>query len=155
MAVLLRPRDRRAERSATSGRTSWRRSTSSAEGDGAGASFGWSAFEGDAAFNDDQSSPDAIGPVLVASHEDGNCSITGGLVVRDRDLESLYGRYLWGDFCVGELRSFTAEPGTSRRATTGRSASMCPSSRASATDNAGNVYAVSLDGPVYRLDPSA
>jgi len=125
-----------------------------AEGDGAGASFGWSAFEGDAAFNDDQSSPDAIGPVLVASHEDGNCSITGGLVVRDRDLESLYGRYLWGDFCVGELRSFTAEPGTT--ASDDRPLGLDVSQLSSfGTDNAGNVYAVSLDGPVYRLDPSA
>ena len=36
------------------------------------------------------------------------CSITGGYVVRDRTLPSLYGRYLYGDFCAGQLRSFTA-----------------------------------------------
>ena len=79
-------------------------------GDGSGASFGWSAYEGDERFNDDQESPDAIPPVLVAQHSDGNCSITGGVVVRDPDLTSLYGRYLYADLCVGDLRSFTAVP---------------------------------------------
>src|SRR4029450_4439996 len=34
-----------------------------------------------------------------------------GYVVRSESLTSLYGRYLYGDFCVGELRSFVAEPG--------------------------------------------
>ena len=36
--------------------------------------------------------------------------MTGGYVVRDPELKSLYGRYLYGDYCVGELRSFTADP---------------------------------------------
>ena len=80
-------------------------------GEGSGANFGWSAYEGNQRFNDDQSAPDAIPPALVALHSDGNCSITGGLVVRDPDLASLYGRYLYGDLCVGQLRSFTPLPG--------------------------------------------
>ena len=66
-------------------------------GEGSGANFGWSAFEGDHRFNEDQDPEGAIPPVLTALHADGNCSITGGLIVRDRSLKSLYGRYLWGD----------------------------------------------------------
>ena len=41
---------------------------------------------------------------------DGGCSVTGGYVVRDPDLPTLRGRYLYGDYCEGELRSFTADP---------------------------------------------
>lgn len=118
-----------------------------------GANFGWSAYEGDTAFNDDQSAPGAIEPVLLASHEDGNCSITGGLIVRDPDLPSLAGRYLWGDFCLGELRSFTAEPG--RPANDDRPLGLTvPNLSSFGTDNADNVYAVSLEGQVFRLDPA-
>jgi len=123
-----------------------------ARGEGSGASFGWSAFEGDEAFNDDQSSPDAIEPALTLSHEDGNCSITGGLTVRDRALPTLYGRYLYGDLCVGELRSFTPRPG--RTATDDTALGVQVEGVSSfGEDAAGHVYAASIAGPVYRLDP--
>ncbi len=118
-----------------------------------GADFGWSAYEGDARFNEDQRAPGAIAPALVALHDDGNCSITGGLVVRDRDLPTLLGRYLWGDFCLGELRSFTPEPGERARDDVALGKRV-PALASFGTDNDGNVYAVSLDGPVYRLDPA-
>ena len=53
-------------RSATSARTPSRRSTSSPRGEGAGANFGWSAFEGTEPFNDDQERArrDRAGPHL-------------------------------------------------------------------------------------------
>ena len=125
-----------------------------AAGKGSGANFGWSAFEGDEPFNEDQGTPESVPPVLVATHADGNCSITGGVVVRDRDLPSLYGRYLWADFCLGELQSFTAEPG--RRADDNRPLGLDVESPSSfGTDGEGNVYAVSISGPVYRLDPAS
>jgi glucose/arabinose dehydrogenase len=125
-----------------------------ARGQGSGANFGWSAYEGENRFNEDQEAPGAIPPVLVATHEDGNCSITGGVVVRDRDLPTLYGRYVWGDFCLGALQSFTAKPG--RPATDNRPLGLDVESLSSfGEDNAGNVYAVSLSGPVYRLDPAS
>ncbi|TMK71863.1 MAG: PQQ-dependent sugar dehydrogenase, partial [Actinobacteria bacterium] len=43
-------------------------------GAGRGANFGWSAFEGFARFNDDQSAPNAVPPVLAYSHDNGRCS---------------------------------------------------------------------------------
>ncbi len=118
-------------------------------GDGRGANFGWSAYEGLTRFNDDQSAKGAIPPVLVYSHDDG-CSITGGYVVRDTGLPSLYGRYLYGDFCAGELRSFAAVPG--HRAIDDRSLGVqVPQLSSFGTDDGGHIYAMSLDGPVYRL----
>ncbi len=116
--------------------------------------FGWSAFEGSKPFNGDQSAPGAIAPVLEYSHDGGGCSVTGGYVVRDRALTTLYGRYLYGDFCIGELRSFGADPG--ERGADDRALGLeVPSLSSFATDAAGRIYAVSLEGPVYRLVPSA
>lgn len=122
-------------------------------GRGSGANFGWSAFEGDQRFNDDQDPDGAIPPVLTAAHADGNCSITGGLVVRDPSLKTLYGRYLYGDLCVGELRSFTPRP--ERPATDDVALGPDVTRLASFGEGVdGTVYVVSVSGPVYRLDPA-
>jgi glucose/arabinose dehydrogenase len=112
--------------------------------------FGWSAFEGTQPFNDDQRAPGARPPTLEYPL-DGGCSVTGGYVVRDRELESLYGRYLYGDFCAGELRSFIAEPG--RAARDDRAIGLqVPSLSSFGEDAAGRIYVTSLEGAVYRLE---
>jgi glucose/arabinose dehydrogenase len=118
-------------------------------GAGDGANFGWSAYEGFARFNDDQNAPDEVPPVFVYSHDSG-CSITGGYVVRDKSVPTLYGRYLYGDYCAGELHSFTAQP--DHKATDDRALGVqVPSLSSFGTDDAGHIYATSLEGPVYRL----
>lgn len=123
-----------------------------AAGEGSGANFGWSAYEGEERFNADQRAPDATPPVLTYATSGGNCSVTGGYVVRDRELASLYGRYLYGDFCLGELRSFLARPG--REAEDDRRLGPRIENLSSfGEDNRGRLYATSLDGPVYRLEP--
>jgi glucose/arabinose dehydrogenase len=120
-----------------------------ARGDGRGANFGWSAYEGFTRFNDDQEAPNGVPPVLVYSHDVG-CSITGGYVVRDRRLTTLYDRYLYGDYCGAQLRSFPARPGG--RADDDRALGLeVPQLSSFGEDNAGHVYATSLEGPVYRL----
>jgi glucose/arabinose dehydrogenase len=115
--------------------------------------FGWSAFEGTNRFNEDQEAPNARPPVFEYGRE-GGCSVTGGYVVRDPQLETLIGRYLYGDFCEGELRSFTAEP-AARGADDRTLGPQVPQLSSFGEDAAGHVYAVSLDGPVYRLVPTA
>jgi glucose/arabinose dehydrogenase len=114
-----------------------------------GNNFGWSAFEGTDRLNEDQTAPNAVFPILTYSHDDGGCSVTGGYVVRDRSLPALFGRYVYGDFCIGELRSF--KPATPE-ARDDRSLDLSvPSLSSFGEDNEGHIYAVSLDGPVYRL----
>jgi glucose/arabinose dehydrogenase len=120
-----------------------------AKGDGSGANFGWSAFEGTNRFNKDQKAPGAVKPVLTYGRDQG-CSVTGGYVVRDRALTSLYGRYIYGDFCQGELRSFTATPG--HRATDDAPVGLqVPSLSSFGEDQAGHLYALSIEGPLYRI----
>ena len=76
--------------------------------------------------------------------------VTGGYVVRDPSLESLYGRYLYGDYCAGQLRSFPAVPG--KRATDDRPLGLeIPSLSSFGEDDAGRIYATSLERP--RVSP--
>ncbi len=91
--------------------------------------------------------------MLFYSHDDG-CSVTGGYVVRDPRLSTLVGRYLYGDYCAGALRSFPADPSGGGKGD--RALGPTVSSLSSfGEDAAGHVYAVSLDGPVYRLEPDS
>ncbi len=119
-----------------------------AAGAGSGANFGWSAFEGSNRFNEDQQAPGAVEPILVYGRDRG-CSVTGGYVVRDPGLPALQGRYLYGDFCSGELRSLKLRGG---RAVGDRPLGLeVPQLSSFAEDDEGRVYATSLDGPVFRL----
>jgi glucose/arabinose dehydrogenase len=116
-----------------------------------GANFGWNAFEGFAPY--DGGSPDPGGttkPILVyGTHSAGNCTVIGGYVVRAPGLGGLRGRYLYGDFCRGQLRSFVPELGGARGdRPTGVSV---PALSSFGEDTRGRIYATSLDGPVYRL----
>jgi glucose/arabinose dehydrogenase len=73
----------------------------------AGGNFGWPQYEGGAVFDDDRPGKDPpLFPILDYGHSGGACAVIGGHIVRERALRSLRGRYLYGDFCTGELRSF-------------------------------------------------
>jgi glucose/arabinose dehydrogenase len=72
----------------------------------AGANFGWRVVEGDRCTglspNTPCTSPDFVAPILRYPHGPG-CSVTGGVVYRGRKVPTLYGRYLYGDYCSGQL----------------------------------------------------
>jgi len=120
----------------------------------AGANFGWSAFEASERFDSDQEAPGHVPPVLEYSLDGDTCAVTGGYVVRDESLRSLYGRYLYADFCRGELRSFPAEPEREARDDTALGLEV-PQLSSFAEDDQGHVYVISLSGPVYRLAPDS
>ena len=114
-----------------------------------GANFGWRTWEGRKRFTR-HGSGKVVFPVIEKSHGDGWCSITGGYVVRDPKLRALRGRYVYGDFCLGQLRSARLSAG---KASGDRALSVPRVSNLSSfgEDAAGRVYVVSLGGPVYRL----
>ena len=120
-------------------------------GKGRGANFGWRPFEGRSRYAPGESAPGHVRPVIVRAHADGNCSITGGVVVRDAGLPGLRGRYVFGDFCKRRVISARLSPGGARGV---RRTSLSVSSLSSFGEDAqGRVYATSLDGPVYRIVP--
>jgi glucose/arabinose dehydrogenase len=126
-----------------------------ATGGGRGANFGWKRFEGLHTFPggapvDPASQPAFAFPAVEESHAAGWCSITGGYVVRDPELPELAGQYVFGDFCRGELNAVALGSGAPR--SLGLSVAALSSF---GEDACGHVYAVSLDGPVFRLESTA
>ncbi len=131
-----------------------------APGLGAGANYGWNCREGTVAGpGTDEGckgsvAADFTGPVFDYPHNGAaagaaeGCAVIGGYVVRDASLGGLAGRYLYGDLCGGELRSFCpADPyGTDR----GEGLTV-PNLNSFGEDAAGHIYAVSGNGPVSRL----
>ncbi|HEX4466088.1 MAG TPA: PQQ-dependent sugar dehydrogenase, partial [Solirubrobacteraceae bacterium] len=114
----------------------------------AGANYGWRVWEG-FLHNEAGTAPHALKPVLVGKHSEGYCAIIGGYVVRDRSLPSLYGRYLFGDYCRSQIESVKLSPGhASGLRATGLNVSQTSSL---GQDSSGHIYITSLEGPVYRL----
>jgi glucose/arabinose dehydrogenase len=120
-------------------------------GTGRGANFGWRPFEGRTRYTPGETAPGYVAPVIVRAHSAGNCSIIGGVVVRDPDLPALRGRYIFGDYCKGRIRSAILTP--SRARSMRRTALAVTSLSSFGEDAQGRVYAVSLAGPVYRVVP--
>jgi glucose/arabinose dehydrogenase len=82
---------------------------------GRGVSLGWSAFEGEARFNDDQPDVDPAGnphhtPLHVYEHGDDGCSISGGEVYRGDAIAGLDGWYVFGDYCSGKVWALEVLP---------------------------------------------
>ena len=65
--------------------------------------LGWDVYEGFACSSNCGNAADYVFPVLVYGHNDG-CSITGGVVYRG-SISELDGRFLYGDYCSGWVRS--------------------------------------------------
>lgn len=113
-----------------------------------GANFGWNIFEGSHEFEGGDAPPNYKPPAIEYSSAGGNCAVTGGYVVRDPELPRLAGRYLYADFCGGQIRSFDpSRPGQSDSAT-----GLDLSSPSSFGEGARRrIYVASLDGPVFRI----
>jgi Glucose / Sorbosone dehydrogenase len=126
-----------------------------------GANYGWNCREGFIAYPGAPAScagltgfTDPVFDYPHASPEGGadRCSIVGGYVVRDFGLGDLYGRYLYADFCAGELRSLVLPSSPSGVATGDRSEGLFVSKPVSfGEDSCGRLYVVAQGGTVYRL----
>jgi glucose/arabinose dehydrogenase len=114
-----------------------------------GANFGWRPWEGRRR-NFNEPAPGAVFPVITHTHAAGFCSITGGYIVRDPNVPSLSGRYVYADYCDGRIRSARLRAG---RVAQGRPLALPKLSQVSSfgEDNRGRVYVVSLTGSVYRF----
>ena len=111
--------------------------------------FGWDVYEGRARFESGALGPGKlVQPVAQYSHSRG-CSITGGYVYRGSAVPAATGRYFYGDYCSGTIWSLKLVNGVARQIR------VEPFSVKNLTsfgeDDAGELYAVSGDGTVYRL----
>ncbi|MFL5900702.1 MAG: PQQ-dependent sugar dehydrogenase [Solirubrobacterales bacterium] len=120
-----------------------------------GVNFGWDALEGFSPYTEENGdTPDPGGttkPILAFSHDrdGGSCSVIGGYVVHGPRLPSLHGRYLYSDYCSGQLRSLLPHlhgVGNDRRL-----GLTVPSPTSFGEDDRGRIYVCSQEGNVYRL----
>jgi hypothetical protein len=126
---------------------------------GQGANYGWNCREGLTAGlgTDPECATAAPGaftdPVFEYAHTaiGGGvtpCAIIGGYVARDSSLGDLYGRYVYGDLCVGELCSIDlADPFASDRS----EGLLAPGLNSFGEDSCGRLYVVEGGGDVFRL----
>jgi hypothetical protein len=118
----------------------------------AGVNYGWNVLEGSECFGGGQCSAEGLErPALEYSHAEG-CSITGGFVYRGQRIAAIVGHYFYGDYCSGFVRSFRYfGPGEleQRVWNVGDVGSVLSFGQ----DAAGELYVLSANGRVYRLDP--
>jgi Glucose / Sorbosone dehydrogenase len=130
---------------------------------GDGVNYGWNCREGLIAYAEPAAAcataSGFVDPVFDYVHQnpvDGaayGCSIIGGYVVRDRSLGELYGRYVYADYCVGEIRSLQLPATATGTAGGDRSEALVVESPTSfGEDSCGRIYVTSDEGPVYRFE---
>lgn len=122
-------------------------------GGGLGANFGWSAFEGSAAFKGGVPKADTIVPAVVYPHGPA-CSVIGGYVIRDPRLSRIagpevVGSVVFGDFCTGRVYAFVPRFGPAKKVQKFRF--RIRGLDAFGQDRAGRIYLVSLEGGIWRL----
>jgi glucose/arabinose dehydrogenase len=72
-----------------------------------GPNFGWRCYEGTAPYNTAGCAGAAsyVAPIYQHLHSDGSCSLIGGFVYRGSAYPSLYGKYIYTDYCHGRIHA--------------------------------------------------
>jgi glucose/arabinose dehydrogenase len=120
-------------------------------GRAAGANLGWDRLEGNRPFEGEPPAG-AVPPVFTYGRDEGY-SVTGGYVYRGSAIPGLGGAYVFGDYGAGVVRALGVEGG---RVVSERPLGVetGPASLVSFAEGAdGELFVLSLEGPVYRLVP--
>jgi glucose/arabinose dehydrogenase len=115
--------------------------------------YGWDVFEGTHPYEEKDLNPRGrvVTPVAEYSHDEG-CSVTGGFVYRGERIPAARGRYFYGDYCSGQL--WTVSPRRRGISRPQRLRFRVEALSSFGEDTVGELYLTSLQGVVYRLDPS-
>ncbi|MET8867116.1 PQQ-dependent sugar dehydrogenase [Nonomuraea sp. NPDC004580] len=131
------------------GQNAWEEVDREPAGSKGGANYGWNLREGRSPFRDGEAA-DLVEPVIVYSlQEGGNCSVIAGHVYRGTKIPWLRGHFLYGDFCAGWVKAAPVDD-LDAAADVGKVEQL--SSFGEGPD--GELYALSLRGPLYRVDPA-
>jgi glucose/arabinose dehydrogenase len=120
----------------------------------AGANFGWSVFEGPECMQELLCDlPDTVDPVVAVPRE-GSCAIIGGPVYRGEAIPELSGRYFYGDYCFGWIRTLWFSGGRVVEHFDWSGQIAVENGLTNfAVDGHGEIYVLRLEGQVYRIDP--
>ncbi|MEU6710471.1 PQQ-dependent sugar dehydrogenase [Nonomuraea sp. NPDC046802] len=129
------------------GQNAWEEVDRQPAGSKGGENYGWNLREGKSPFRDGKGR-DLVDPVIVYPlKEGGNCSVIAGYVYRGEKIPWLRGQFLYGDFCAGWIKAAPADR-LDDAAEVGKVEQL--SSFGQGPD--GELYALSLQGPIYRIE---
>jgi glucose/arabinose dehydrogenase len=133
------------------GQDAWEEVDVRAPEDRGGENYGWPVFEGTHTYRAGVRLTGDVKPVAQYDHSSGDCSVSGGYVYRGQKIPSMFGFYVFGDYCSGRVRTLVNFQGHWRMSVLLDTSYLISSF---GQDDAGELYLVSLGGQVYRFDPS-
>ncbi len=133
------------------GQGEWEEVDLQPSGSSGGENYGWNRLEGSHSYDGADPPPNAVPPVFEYSHDDGGCTVAGGYVYRGESIPDLDGAYVFADYCLGRIEALRLRNGRviGHRAL----GPVVPGLSSFGEDARGELYAMSLDGGVYRLAP--
>jgi glucose/arabinose dehydrogenase len=114
-----------------------------------GTNWGWNQREGFHSYNGGAQPANGTDPVIERPHSAGDCAIIGGYVYRGTAIPALVGAYIYGDFCTGKVYAAEQQGGTIVQNV--ELNINVPSLSTFGQDANGEIYAVTLNGTVYRI----
>lgn len=108
--------------------------------------FGWDVYEANARFEDKALGPGRLVRPVAQYGRDSGCSVTGGYVYRGPSIPRISGRYVFGDYCSGNVWTLSAGGGGMRRESV-----RVPALTSFGEGLRGELYAVSHEGAIYRF----
>lgn len=120
-----------------------------------GENYGWRLMEGFHCFDPPANcqNPSLTLPILEYTHDNNNCSITGGYRYRGSRYPRLRDLYFYGDYCSGSIWAAAQQSDGSWRAQPMLSTTMRISSFGE--DVSGELYVADLQGTISRLIDTA
>ncbi len=115
-----------------------------------GENWGWRCYEGDNPFNTAGCGPvgDHDFPILTYTHGGGRCSVTGGYRYRG-PWSSLFGYYLYGDFCTGQIWGATSADNVTWNTVELLNSALLITSFGE--DSNGELYVADRSGSIFRV----
>ncbi|MFP5318547.1 MAG: PQQ-dependent sugar dehydrogenase [Acidimicrobiia bacterium] len=116
-----------------------------------GQNYGWARLEGTRTYSGAAPS-NAVAPIFDYAKAGGNCAVTGGYVYRGSRIPDLVGAYVYADRCVGQIQALRQSGGrvVDQRAFGATARPLTSFGQ----DGAGELYALSADGGLHRIDPA-
>src|SRR5205823_890591 len=133
------------------GQNAWEEVDFQRAGSPGGQNYGWRLREGDHEYTGAPPA-DNVDPIYEYSHDTGGCVVTGGFVYRGAKIRDLQGAYVFSDYCLGKVTALVQRGNrVVAHQALGPRADLISSF---GEDEQGELYVLSLDGPVYKLVPA-
>ena len=130
----------------------------------AGANLGWPVFEGADCFTVLRGLTDrekeivssyrcgditgTVAPVVTYRHHSNECAVVGGMVYRGNAIPWLRGIYVFGDYCSGRVWALDGDADSGWQMI---QIADLPSLSSFGTDTDGEIYVLTIGGPILRL----